>query len=67
MGTPTAKLPDSGLIIERLEEQIAWYDRTSIADQRAYKRIKILEILAAAIIPFLAALVRPHIAMVTGA
>lgn len=60
------KLPDPDPIIERLEDQIAWYDRKSIADQQTYKRIKIIEISAAAIIPFLAALKRAEIAMVTG-
>ena len=65
MSTP-AKLPDSDPIMERLEDQLSWYDRKSMANQRAYKRIKVVEILAAATIPFLAALGRPHIAMVTG-
>lgn len=60
------KLPDPDPIMERLEDQIAWYDHKSIADQRTYKRIKIIEISAAAIIPFLAALRRAEIAMVTG-
>jgi len=35
-------------------------------NQRAYKRIKIAEILAAAIIPFLAGLGLPHSSIVTG-
>ena len=64
MSTP-AKLPDSDPIMERLEDQLSWYDRKSMASQRAYKRIKVIEILAAATIPFLAALQRPHVAMVT--
>ena len=51
--------------MERLEDQLAWYDRKSMASQRAYKRIKVTEILAAAIIPFLAALRRPDLAMMT--
>jgi hypothetical protein len=67
MSTPAAKAPDSDPIMERLEDQIAWYDRRSIANQRAYKRTKVIEILAAAIIPFLAALGRTHISMVTAA
>ena len=52
--------------MERLQDQIVWYDCKCIANQRAYKRIKVAEILAAAIIPFLAALGRPHIGMATG-
>lgn len=53
-------------IMGRLEDQIAWYDCRSLRNQRAYKRIKIVEILAAAIIPFIAALSIPHAALVTG-
>jgi hypothetical protein len=41
---------------ERLEDQIAWYDRKGSQNQRTYKRIKIVEIIAAAAIPFLSAL-----------
>ena len=35
-------------IMERLEDQIAWYDRKSTKNQRAFKRTKIVEISAAA-------------------
>jgi hypothetical protein len=49
-------MPESDPIRERLEDQIAWYDRKSMRCQRIFKRIKIVEIVAAAIIPFLAAL-----------
>lgn len=52
--------------MERLEDQIAWYDRKSLSNQRTYKRIKIIEILAAAGIPFLGAFKFSFIAMVTG-
>jgi Protein of unknown function (DUF4231) len=66
MNTSAAQLPESDPIIERLEDQLDWYDRKSLANQRAYKRIKVVEILAAATIPLLAALGRPQISMVTG-
>jgi Protein of unknown function (DUF4231) len=66
MSTTAMKLPDADPIMERLEDQIAWYDRKSLASQRVFKRIKTVEIMAAAIIPFLAALERPLIGMVTG-
>lgn len=56
MSAPTVQRPDSDPIMERLEDQIGWYDRESITNRRTYKRIKIVEILAARIIPFLAAL-----------
>ena len=37
---------------ERLEDQLSWYDNKSIENQKWYKRFKIAEIIAAAIIPF---------------
>jgi len=36
---------------ERLEDQIAWYDTQSARNQRDYKRLKYVEIVAAAAIP----------------
>ncbi|MCH7896471.1 MAG: DUF4231 domain-containing protein [candidate division NC10 bacterium] len=41
--------------MERLEDQIAWYDRKSIESQQWFKRLKIAAIVAAAMIPFAAA------------
>jgi hypothetical protein len=61
-----AQFPDSDPIMKRLEDQLAWYDGKSLGNQWAYKRIKIAEILAAAIIPFLAGLGLPHTSIVTG-
>ena len=43
-------------IIERLEDQITYYNGKSSRAQKQYKRIKSVEIIAAAMIPFLAAL-----------
>jgi hypothetical protein len=53
-------------IFGRLEDQIDWYDSKSRAAQRAFKRIKVVEILAAAAIPFLAGVSYPHDKLVTG-
>lgn len=53
-------------IIERLEDEIAWYDRKSQANQRIYKRMKVIEIVAAALIPFIATFRVPQAAWVTG-
>ncbi|NJD54213.1 MAG: DUF4231 domain-containing protein [Candidatus Methanoperedens sp.] len=39
---------------ERLEDQISWYDTKSMENQKWYKRLKVAEIIAAAIIPFAA-------------
>jgi hypothetical protein len=58
--------PTDDPIGARLEDQIDWYDKKSISNQRVYKRIKIIEILAAALIPFLAALKFPYVALITG-
>ena len=49
-------------IIARIEDQINWYDAKSSKCQKTYKRIKVIEIIAAALIPFLSAL---HISDVT--
>ncbi|SRR6266567_3160592 len=56
----TDLLPGSDPIYTRLEEQIDWYDRKSRAAQRMFKRIKVAEILAAAVIPFLAGITLPY-------
>jgi uncharacterized protein DUF4231 len=60
--------PDPKLdpIYGRLEDQIDWYDRKSRSAQRIFKRVKIVEILGAAAIPFLAGLNYPGDKMVTG-
>ena len=53
----SAMAPSSGSdpIAERLEDQIAWYDRKSLQNQKRYKLIKFVVIVSAALIPFLAA------------
>jgi hypothetical protein len=43
--------PDSGYL--RLEQQIRWYDRKSMAAQRYFRRAKIAEITCAALVPFM--------------
>ncbi len=50
--------------LERLEDQINWYDRKSNYSQQVYKWIKIIEIVAAAFVPLSAGLHMP--ASVTG-
>jgi hypothetical protein len=56
----TEALPGNDPIYARLEDQINWYDRKSRSAQRIFKRIKVLEILAAAVIPFLAGVEMRH-------
>src|SRR3954447_2312768 len=49
-GGGTAALPNSPAW-ERLESQIAWYDRKSGQNQRWFKRLKVMQIVTAAAIP----------------
>jgi len=42
-------------IEQRLDNQIAWYDARSQTNQRAYRRVRIFEIIAASAIPLLSA------------
>jgi hypothetical protein len=53
MAEPLSTAASDDPILARLEDQIGWYDRKSQAAQRTFKRIKVIEILAAALIPFL--------------
>src|SRR6201995_211696 len=66
-GTASLSMPDSKLdpIYNRLEDQIDWYDRKSRSARKTFKRIKVIEIIAAAAIPFLAALTFPYDKLVT--
>ena len=66
MSTQATDAPEIDPIFERLEDQIAWYDRKSITNQRYFKRMKMIEITAAAIIPFLSAFSLPRVLWLTG-
>jgi len=46
--------PEKDPVIKRLDDELEWYDRKSVSNQRIYNRIKVTEILAAAMIPFIA-------------
>ncbi len=46
--------------LERLEDQIAWYDRKSQRAQAWFKRLKIVQLVTAGIIPFLATFSIPY-------
>lgn len=54
MSPQASNVLDNDPVLERLEDQIAWYDRKSRQNQRTYKLIKVVEIIAAALIPMLA-------------
>ena len=45
--------------LERLEDQIGWYDNKSLVNQRWFKWFKVMQIVAAAIIPLAAGLKAP--------
>jgi hypothetical protein len=66
MSTQATNASEIDPIMERLEDQIGWYDRQSITNQRYFKGIKMVEIAAAAIIPFLSAFSLPRILWLTG-
>ena len=53
-------------IMERLEDQIGWYDQRSRSNMHWFKRLKISEITFAATIPLLAASHVPRAALATG-
>ncbi len=66
MSTEATNAPEIDPIMDRLEDQIGWYERKSTTNQRYFKRIKMVEIAASAIIPFLSAFSFPRIMWVTG-
>ncbi len=53
-------------VLARLDDQIDWYDKKSAASQRYYKRIKLTEIIAAALIPFVVGAHIPYAAWTAG-
>ena len=67
MSEQTTNPSESDSIIARLEDQIGWYDRKSMSNQQIYKRIKVIEITSAGMIPFLAALQLREAMWITGA
>jgi hypothetical protein len=50
------ELPADDPIYKRLLDELAWYSQKSRAARSAFKRIKVMEIVAAALIPFLTGL-----------
>ncbi len=66
MVEPLSSAASDDPVLARLEDQISWYDRKSQSAQRTFKRIKVVEILAAAMIPFFTGLQFPHITLLVG-
>ncbi|MFB3042367.1 MAG: DUF4231 domain-containing protein, partial [Candidatus Poribacteria bacterium] len=53
------KMNEENFMNERVDDQINWYDRKSQFNQKRYKRLRIIEIFAAALIPFLSGYIGP--------
>ena len=66
MNTQASNVIQVDPIMERLEDQIGWYDRKSQMNRRYFNRIKIIEISAAALIPFVSAFNFQRLAWVSG-
>ncbi|MEM9273347.1 MAG: DUF4231 domain-containing protein [Cyanobacteria bacterium P01_F01_bin.143] len=47
-------MDDNEYLSDRLEDQIRWYSKKSQYNQKYYKRLRLTEIVSAAVIPFLA-------------
>ena len=59
------KTPEQ-ITLERLKDQAGWYSRKSKRAQRIYKTVKVIEIVAAALIPFFTGLKFKHFELVVG-
>ena len=66
MTEANTSVPSGDPILSRLEDQISWYDRKSRSAQGMFKGIKVVEIVAAALIPFFTGLKFPYFALVVG-
>jgi len=53
--TPTSEPPIPGPAGARIEDQLGWYDSRSVAAQRKYKGVKLLQLITAAAVPVAAA------------
>ena len=59
-------MPETDVAVERLEDQLNWYDKKSSQNQRMFKRLKTATIVISVSIPLSAAFVRQY-PIVTGA
>ena len=64
----TTVIGEAEYLERRLDDQINWYGKKSASNQTAYKRIRLIEIIAAASIPLLAGYsqISGHIGMIIG-
>ena len=66
MADTTVAASPKDVTLDRLDDQARWYGRKSKRAQRIYKGFKIVEIIAAALIPFLTGRTFEHKDMVVG-
>jgi hypothetical protein len=59
MTSPDVGATAHGPTWDRLEDQVGWYDRKSASNQRAFKRLKVLQLVAAAMVPVVASVHAP--------
>jgi hypothetical protein len=67
---PTKHMNQDEYIKERLDNQIEWYDGKSVKSQKWFKRLQVIVIIAAAMIPFLSGYMTestPYLKFVIGA
>jgi hypothetical protein len=62
-----ANTPGQDVTLDRLQDQIDWYDRKSSFNQKAYRRLKVCTMAAAALVPVLASVKDAHWPEVTAA
>src|SRR5579884_2378578 len=60
-------MPDADPTLERLEDQISWYDHKSNFNQRTFKWMKVIEIGAAGLVPLFSGFKLPWVAGSLGA
>ena len=59
--SPVSLAQSDDPILQRLNDQLTWYSQKSRSARQAFKRIKIVEIIAAALIPFLTGRTFPQV------
>ena len=63
---PSNVLAKDDPVFARLEDQLTWYSQKARAARKTFKRIKLTEIIAAALIPFLTGQPWPGVAYIVG-
>lgn len=56
-------MPDQNATLDRLDDQIGWYDRKSLSNQARFKLLKVVTLVAAGLVPILALANAPSIAV----